>query len=91
MATACRCSPPTSVALWPSAFVTTTFAAPAVPAGAAAVSAVDDVAEMLVTATPPTVTVVPAPNSVPVSVIVVEPAEGPVAGTTAVSVGGGPR
>ena len=69
-----------------SELVTTTFVAPAVPAG---VVQVIDVAETttLVQALPPTVTAAPAAKPVPVIVIAVPPAIGPEDGETEVTVG----
>ena len=63
---------------------TTTSRAPAVPAGELAVSCVALTKATLVAAVPPTVTVAPETNPVPVSVIVVPPAVGPLFGETAV-------
>ncbi len=76
----------------PPGVVTLTDAVPAEPAG---VVAVIDVALTTVTdvaATPPTVTDVAPMNPVPVIVIEVPPASGPLAGETfvTVSTGGGP-
>ena len=70
-----------------SELVTTTFVAPAVPAG---VVQVIDVAETTVTdvqALPPTVTAAPAAKPVPVIVIAVPPAIGPEDGETEATVG----
>jgi len=67
-------NPPVDVVVPVSELVTTTFLAPALPAG---VVQVIDVAETTVTdvqALPPTVTVAPAAKFVPVIVIAVPPA-----------------
>ena len=72
--------------------VTATLFAPAVPAGVSAVRVVVEVTFSAVAATPPTVTlVVPATKFVPVIVIDVPPRVGPLAGLTAVMVGGGTK
>ena len=78
---------PVPVPNWVSAFVTTTFAVPAEPAG---VTQVIEVAEATATdaqAEPPMVTVAPARNPVPVTVIEVPPAAGPEVGETEATVG----
>jgi len=82
-------NPPVLVAVWPSPLVTTTFAAPAEPAGVVAVMEVDDTRVTPVAATPPTVTPNEAPEakSVPVMVIEVPPAVDPVEGEMPVIVG----
>jgi hypothetical protein len=75
-------NPPVLVTVWPSPLVTTTFAAPAEPAGVVAVIDVDDTKVTPVAATPPTVTPKDAPDakSVPVIVIGVPPEVLPVEG-----------
>ena len=77
------------VAVCPSLFVTTTFAAPAVPAGVVAVIDVDDTTVAPVAATPPTVTPNDPPEVkfVPVMVIAVPPAAEPVDGEIPETVG----
>ncbi len=77
------------VAVCPSLFVTTTFAAPAVPAGVVAVIDVADTTVAPVAATPPTVTPNDPPEVkfVPVIVIAVPPAAEPVDGEIPETVG----
>jgi len=80
---------PVEVTVWVSTFVTTTSLAPAAPAG---VEQVIDVAETTLTpvhAEPPTVTVAPVTNPVPVIVIDVPPAVGPLVSAIEVMVGAG--
>nr|WP_256972820.1 hypothetical protein [Saccharibacillus sp. O23] len=77
---------PLAVAV-PPAVVTLTPTAPAVPAGVVAVICVGESTVIAVAAFPPTVTVDPAVNPVPVIVIVVPPAAGPDVGLTLAIVG----
>jgi hypothetical protein len=77
------------VAFEPPAVVTTTEADPAVPAGVVQVAEVADVTVKLAQACPPTVMPVTWVKPVPVRVIAVPPAAGPLLGETAVTVGGG--
>ena len=72
----------------PPAFVTTTLAVPAEPAGVTAVIEVELTNTTLVAAEPPTVTVAPDTNPVPVIVTAVPPAVEPLTGDTEVTVGG---
>ena len=69
--------------------VTATLFAPAVPAGVTAVTLVEDHTTTLVTATPPTVTLVAPVRFVPVIVIDVPPRVEPLVGLTDVRVGAG--
>ncbi len=71
----------------PPGVVTTTFLAPAVPAGVVAVIEVALTTTILVADTPPMVTVAPLTKFVPVIVTLVPPAVGPEAGAIAVTVG----
>ena len=73
----------------PPAVVTTTSLAPAVPAGVVHVILVADTTVTEVQAAPPTVTVAPETKSVPVIVMGVLPAVGPLAGDTPETVGTG--
>lgn len=75
-------NPPVLVTVCPSPLVTTTFAAPAEPAGVVAVIEVEDTKVTLVAATPPTVTPKDAPDAKPVPVMVIDvpPAPDPVEG-----------
>jgi hypothetical protein len=75
--------------LWP-AWVTVTVAAPAAPAGVAAVIVVLLTTTTLAAATPPIVTVAPETKFVPVIVTAVPPAVVPLLGLTPVTVGAGP-
>ena len=70
-----------------SGFVTTTFLAPAVPAGVVHVNDVADTNTTEVHAAPPTVTVAPLTKSAPVIEIDVPPLAGPFAGETDDTVG----
>ena len=70
-----------------SGLVTTTSLAPAVPAGVVAVIEVALVKMTLVAGVPPTVTVAPVTNPVPVITITVAPAVGPVTTSRDVTVG----
>lgn len=63
-------------------FVTTTLAAPAVPAGVVHVMEVAETTTTFTHGLPPTLTVAPATNPVPVIVMAVPPAAGPSAGET---------
>ena len=74
-------------ATWPFGLVTSTSRAPAVPAGVRAVSCVALTNVTLVADVPPTRTVAPDAKFVPVRVMLVPPAVGPVEGETDVSVG----
>ncbi len=76
-------------ALVPPGVVTSTLAAPAVPAGVVQVAEVAEATVTLVHAAPPTVMAVAPVKSVPVMLIDVPPAVEPVAGATAVTVGAG--
>ena len=67
--------------------VTTIFFAPAVPAGVVAVIDVALTTDTPVADTPPTVTVAPETNPVPVIVTAVPPAKGPPVGLTDATVG----
>ena len=69
--------------------MTTTFLAPAVPAGVVAVIEVALTRVTLVAGDPPIVTVGPGRNPVPVIVTGVPPATGPDSGVIAVTVGAG--
>ena len=71
----------------PTGVVTDTSRAPAVPAGVTAVTVVALTTETLVAAAPPTETEVVPVRFVPVIVIAVPPAVGPLAGATLVIVG----
>ena len=79
-------NPPTFV-LVPLGVVTTTFCAPAVPAGVTAVIEVALTTTKLVAAAPPTVTVVAPVKLVPVMVMGVPPRVVPLVGLTVVMVG----
>ena len=68
--------------------VATTSLAPEAPAGVEQVIEVAETTMMLVHAVPPIVTVTPVTNPVPVIVIVVPPAVGPLEGATELMVGG---
>jgi len=68
--------------------VTVTVAAPALPAGAAAVMVVLFTTAILVAAVPPNVTVAPAAKFVPVIVTAVPPAVDPLVGDKLRTVGG---
>ena len=70
-----------------SVLVTTTFLAPALPAGVVQVIDVAETTTTLVQALPPTVTAAPAAKLVPVMVIAVPPAVLPEVGETEVMVG----
>ncbi len=72
----------------PFGVVTATLVAPTVPAGVTAVTLVDETTTTLVAAIPPTVTLVAPVKLVPVIVIGVPPAVGPVDGETEEIVGG---
>jgi hypothetical protein len=72
-----------------SGFVTTTFLAPAVPAGVVAVIVVEFTTVTPVADAPPTVTVAPVWKPVPVIVIGVPPVTNPELGDTVVIVGSG--
>ena len=76
------------VSLWVSGLVTTTSLAPEAPAGVEQVIEVSETTMMLVQPVPPIVTVTPVTNPVPVIVIVVPPAVGPLEGATELMVGG---
>jgi hypothetical protein len=78
-----------SVADCPSLFATTIEAAPIGLGGVVAVMLVALATTTFVAALPPTVTVAPARNCVPVIVMLVPPAEVPVAGATSEVVGAG--
>jgi len=78
-----------SAPLCASAFVTATLAAPAACGGVVAVMVVLLTTVTPVAASPPTLTVAPAANPVPVIVIAVPPAIGPDAGATLPTVGAG--
>ena len=67
--------------------VTSTLAVPAVPAGVVAVIDESLTTTTLVAATPPTLTAVAPVKPVPLKLIVVPPAGGPVGGLMAVTVG----
>ena len=73
--------------LVPADVVTSTLAAPAVPAGVTAVIDVDDTTVTEVAAAPPIVTLVAPVKSVPVMVTLVPPVVGPELGEIAVTVG----
>jgi len=72
-------------------FVTVTVAAPALPAGVAAVMVVLLTTTILVAATPPSATVAPVAKFVPVIVIAVPPAVDPLFGDTLLTAGGAVR
>ena len=74
-------------ALLPPGVVTTTLAVPALPAGVVAVMVVALTTVTLVAAVPPMVTPVAPVKFVPVIVTLVPPAELPVAGAIAATVG----
>jgi hypothetical protein len=74
-----------------SGFVTTTFLAPAVPAGVVHVNDVADTNTTEVHAAPPTVTVAPLTKFAPVMVIGVPPPAGPFAGETDDTAGTGSK
>ena len=65
---------------WVSGLVTVRVTAPAVRAGVVAVMVVAEVTVTAVAAVPPRVTVAPVVNPVPVMVMAVPPARGPVVG-----------
>ena len=71
----------------PPGVVTPTLCAPATPAGAKATMLVDEITEIFVAATPPTVTIVASDKFVPVMVMIVPAAIGPAAGLTLAIVG----
>jgi hypothetical protein len=73
----------------PPAVVTTTGADPADPADVVQVAVVAEVTFRLVQACPPTVMAVAPVKLVPVTVMAVPPVAGPLAGETALTVGGG--
>jgi hypothetical protein len=77
------------IEVWPSGFVTTTATPPAGLAGAVAVTWVLLTTTTFVAAALPKATVAPLKKFVPVSVTVLPPLKGPVAGDIEVSVGGG--
>ena len=72
----------------PPVLVTATALAPAVPAGVVQVIFVAETTVTDVQGVPPTLTVAPAKNPVPVIDIAVPPAVEPFAGETLVTVGG---
>jgi hypothetical protein len=78
-----------SVPLCVSVFVTVTLTAPAACAGVVAVIVVLFTTLTLAAALPPTFTVAPVANPVPVIVIAVPPLVDPVGGVTLVTVGAG--
>jgi len=78
--------PAARVALCPSGFVTTTAAGPATPAGVVAVIVLP-LTFTFVAAVPPTLTVAPVTKFVPVIVMAVPPAAGPLPGATLVMAG----
>ena len=80
-------NPPVDVVVPVSELVTTTFLAPALPAGVVQVIDVAETTTTLVQALPPTVTAAPAAKFVPVMVIAVPPAVLPEVGETEVMVG----
>ena len=77
------------VPLWPSLLVTATSTLPAVCAGAVAVIELLLATTTLVAAAPPSCTVAPAENPLPVMIIEVPPLADPEPGVTAVNTGGG--
>jgi hypothetical protein len=77
------------VPLWASVFVTTTFTAPAAWAGVLAVIEVPFTTVMLVADVPPTFTVAPDKNPVPMMVTVVPPLVVPVLGVIEATLGAG--
>ena len=79
--------PPVLVTATVDGFVTTTFCAPAVPAGVVHVSDVADPNTTDVQAAPPTVTVAPDTKPVPATVTAVPPAADPDDGVTEATVG----
>jgi hypothetical protein len=79
-----------SVPLCVSALVTVTLTAPAAWTGVVAVIVVPLTTVTLVAALPPTFTVAPVANPVPVIVIAAPPLVDPVGGVTLVTVGAGP-
>jgi len=76
-------------ALVPPGVVTVTFTVPAFSAGATAVSLVAETAATLAARTAPKYTALAPPRLVPVTVTLVWPVTGPLAGVTLVTVGGG--
>ena len=74
-------------ALVPPGVVTTTLAVPAVPAGVVTVMDVELFTTTLVAAVPPIVTAVAPVKSVPIMVMLVPPATGPLVGVILVTVG----
>ena len=81
---------PVQVALCASAFVTTTFTAPAVCAEVVPLMLVPEIVET-VRAEPPNDTVAPLWNAVPEIVTEVPPPAGPLGGATELTVGAGAR
>ena len=75
--------------LWPSEFVTLRVTSPAVWGGVVAAIVVLLFTTTLLAAVPPSRTVAPDTNPVPVMVIDVPPAVGPEVGLTLVTVGAG--
>ena len=71
----------------PPGVVTKTLAVPAVPAGVVTVMLVELTTTRLVAAVPPMVTAVAPVKSVPVMVMLVPPATGPLVGEILVTVG----
>ena len=76
-----------SVPFWVSGLVTTTSLAPALSAGVVAVRLVALPKTTLVAAVPSIVTVAPLTNPVPLMVMLVPPAVGPLLGLIEVTVG----